>query len=374
MNFTHIFPRKGGGRSSGKGGKGDGDGGGGSKGSPAARKGASSSFTKSKFSNSFKLSGTKVSAAPYSDGGGKSFTIKSGPFSGRTSGGSTRDFVYGTRTYGSGYPYGGYGYYISDRPFPYGFYPVYIQSNYYGNDEYGNVNNTDRPGGNFVAAIIQPSYNPSSVTYRILGDNASVSAVFQALVSNCSIESNTSNIFAFTPSTITNTSTWPLPEQVIQWYRASTFALSLDGYNNTAALASNQPSSNSSTDFTPLPDTSLPDGLNTTFLECVNSTVGASVPMFYKPPPVLDALDISQIVVWGSVALFFIAGITYAICRDLWKACKSCCKRATKKRGAKKKAVRYNSLEQVEQRNINANPVHRQALVFESCIAIFDLC
>lgn len=43
--------------------------------------------------------------------------------------------VYGSRTYGSGYPYGGYGYYVSNRPFPYVFIPVPIHRHYYGSDE-----------------------------------------------------------------------------------------------------------------------------------------------------------------------------------------------------------------------------------------------
>lgn len=88
MNFKQLLPRKGGGGGRSRGGKGGK--GGGSKGSPAASKGAPSSFTNSKFSNSFKLSGTKSSAAPYSDGGGKSFKIKGGPFSGRLSGSGQR--------------------------------------------------------------------------------------------------------------------------------------------------------------------------------------------------------------------------------------------------------------------------------------------
>lgn len=48
-----------------------------------------SSFTKSKFANSFKLSGTKSSTSPYSDSGGKLWRINSGIFSGCMSGGGT---------------------------------------------------------------------------------------------------------------------------------------------------------------------------------------------------------------------------------------------------------------------------------------------
>jgi len=148
-NSNAIYPRKGGGgghgSSSGKGGGssgsrgkgGKGGSGGGSKGSPAASKGAPKSFTNSRYSNSFKLNTNKgkSSASPYSDGGGKSSILSSGIFSGRLSGGGQRTSVYGTRTYGSGYPYGSYGYYVSNRPFPYVFIPVPIHRHYYGSDQ-----------------------------------------------------------------------------------------------------------------------------------------------------------------------------------------------------------------------------------------------
>lgn len=147
MTVIHLFPRKGGGR-------GKGHGKGGPKGSPAARKHAPASFTNSRFADSFLLSGTKSSASPYSDGGGKSLKLNNGVFSGRLAGGGKRvgsvkicilvsrlsnfvpqDSVYGTRVYGSGYPYGGSGFFLSSRPFPYGFYPVPVYRYYYGSEE-----------------------------------------------------------------------------------------------------------------------------------------------------------------------------------------------------------------------------------------------
>jgi len=128
-------------------------------------------------------------------------------------------------------------------------------------------------------------------------------------MANCSVVNGTNSIYAFTPSSSSNTSEWPLPEQVIQWYRASSFALSLDGYNNSAALASNQPASNSSTDYTRLPDTPLPEGLNMTFMNCVNYTIGESVPLMDKPTPILGVQDIIQIVIWGLQALILIGAI-----------------------------------------------------------------
>ena len=46
-----------------------------------------------------------------------------------------------------------------------------------------------------MAAIVRPSYNTSSVTYRLLGDNSSVSTVFAALVANCSVATNGDSIY-----------------------------------------------------------------------------------------------------------------------------------------------------------------------------------
>lgn len=167
------------------------------------------------------------------------------------------------------------------------------------------MTSTGRPGGNLVSAIVQPSYNTSSVTYRLVGDNSSVSAVFAAVVANCSVANNTNSIVAFTPSDDDDSSgPWPLPEQVIQWYRASSFALTLDGYNNTAALPSNQPSSNSTTNFTRLGDTPLPTNLNMTFLNCVNYTTGASVPLMDPTSNKLNAAQITGIVVGGIFVAF----------------------------------------------------------------------
>lgn len=45
--------------------------------------------------------------------------------------------------------------------------------------------------------------------------------------------------------------------------------LTLDGYNNTAALSDNAS----------LPDTPLPTWVNQPFLDCLNQTIGAAVPL-----------------------------------------------------------------------------------------------
>lgn len=175
-----------------------------------------------------------------------------------------------------------------------------------------------RPGGALVEGIIQPSWNESSVTYRIIGDTVSVTAVFDALVANCSVGNSSAGIASFSPSP----TTWPLPEQIIQYYRASSFALSLDGYNNTAALPSNMPASNSSAPNT-LTDTPLPSGLNMTFLQCVNLTIGASVPLVEPQSHKLSSAAIGGIVS-GSIIGIIVLLFAYAWCASMtwWKRLK----------------------------------------------------
>lgn len=42
--------------------------------------------------------------------------------------------IVGTSRYGSGWPYGGTGTYVDQRPFPFVFWPIAIHHGYYGND------------------------------------------------------------------------------------------------------------------------------------------------------------------------------------------------------------------------------------------------
>lgn len=63
----------------------------------------------------------------------------------------------------------------------------------------------------------------------------------------------------------------PNPEQAIQYYRASSVVLTLDGYNDTTALnASAGPDD---------PHTPLPTWVNSSMLDCLNQTIGAAVPL-----------------------------------------------------------------------------------------------
>jgi len=207
-------------------------------------------------------------ASSYGSGGGNPVTIPSGSiFAGRTSGGGSRSQVFGSRTYGSGYPGQG-SRSVSGRSFPFGYWPLVWGASvgggaaYLHNNEYGNPDNSSRPGGPLYQAPLMELND--NTTYHLVADDSSISAILNALRTNCTLSSSPSPI-TFNPQ---NTSQ-PQPEQVIQYYRSSSIALTLDGYNNSAT------SSNDSNAV----DTPLPSGLNSTFLDCINQTIAASAPI-----------------------------------------------------------------------------------------------
>ncbi|KAJ7216274.1 hypothetical protein B0H12DRAFT_1032315 [Mycena haematopus] len=194
-------------------------------------------------------------------------------------GGATRSQVYGTKAYGSGYP----GYYsrgVTQRGFPFWYWPVVWGSgvNYganagymYDTAEYGQPDNSSRPGGPMAMALFQS--NSTGTTFRLVSDNATVADLMTDVATNCSQFLTAADIAATLPTPFNRTVE---PEQVVQYYRASSVALTLDGYNNTAVFAPE----NSTT------DTPLPTGIHTNLLRCLNDTIGLAVPLVNGAPRV----------------------------------------------------------------------------------------
>ncbi|KAG5640997.1 hypothetical protein DXG03_006439 [Asterophora parasitica] len=187
-------------------------------------------------------------------------------------GGGNRNDIYGSRMYGSGYP-GIDGRGVAGRGFPFYFWPLawgaagaavgggtvaYLQSN-----EYGQPSNTSRPGGPMSAAAFQSS--STSSTFRVLADTDTVTSLLTSLKGNCSSSLDSSR----TSTSVSPYGGYPQPQQVIQYYRASSIALTLDGYNNAAV---------SSPEGTP--DTPLPAGVDTRLMDCLNQTIGLAAPLF----------------------------------------------------------------------------------------------
>lgn len=106
-----------------------------------------------------------------------------------------------------------------------------------------------------------------NTTYRLVADNATVTDLIADIVSACS-PSDLNNSSTIVATNFNDSLPAPKPEQAVQYYRASSVALTLDGYNNTGALG---PAGT--------PDTPLPTNIDTTLLNCLNSTIGAAVPL-----------------------------------------------------------------------------------------------
>ncbi|KDN36215.1 hypothetical protein RSAG8_10978, partial [Rhizoctonia solani AG-8 WAC10335] len=124
--------------------------------------------------------------------------------------------------------------------------------------------------------------NNATASYYIVGDADSVSAVMDALVAQCSVVNATGTPVDDNNSTVH-------VEQAVQYYRASSFMLALTSYNNSANLPSNAPADNNTAPPPPTADTPLPAGTNTTFLSCLNDTIGAAVPIMDAAPGTLRA-------------------------------------------------------------------------------------
>ncbi|KAJ7712562.1 hypothetical protein B0H16DRAFT_1624056 [Mycena metata] len=219
---------------------------------------------------------THQKATPYGSGGGSPSAILSGEiFPGRMQGGGTRDQIFGTRTYGSGYP-GISGRGVANRGFPFFFWPLsfegrpgngaYLQSNI----EYGHADNSSRPGGGMTTSTFSSAPTAANASvFRILADDTTTGSLLPNIFANCSRYMNSSvESREFIPYNETGTSP-PQPEQIIQYHRASSIALSLDGYNNTSIFEADG-----------TPDVPLPSsGIDTALLDCLNQTIGAAAPL-----------------------------------------------------------------------------------------------
>lgn len=275
--YQDVGRRKGGGGGGGKGG-GSSDGKGSGKGGSSGSGGKTSKVPITGSSAS-----GKSTATAYGYGGGKPQTIPTGQlFGGRTAGGATRAQIYGTRTYGSGYPgYSGYG--VAGRGFPFWFWPVVwggSTNQYLHDSEYGDSYNTSRLGGPMAQANFIS--NSTGSTFHLLSDNSTIGSLISSINTNCS--SNLSSSSSKSPSPYNSSAPGvPQPEQAIQYYRSSSVVLTLDGYNNTATF-----NSNPNTTASP-----LPSGVDTTLLNCLNYTIGQAAPLIdgassrYMSPPCL---------------------------------------------------------------------------------------
>ena len=237
----------------------------------------------------------------WSGGGGPIWQLEGdtgNPFAGRNYGSGDRYTIYGSRAYGSGYP--AWGYPVPDpatvagRGFPYGVWPIHWAGNYSGSAEYGMVTaELFRPGGQLVQAPLRPTpasgnYSTTEVeTYWLIGDRGSILSIVTNMVDWCHAEPIWPEIFEPADDAIgvignnTGQGVKFHPGNVLQYYRASTFALAHPNYNNTWAY----PPLNTSTLLTHDQSTPLNDVMKfSPWLRCINETIADALPILDMPP------------------------------------------------------------------------------------------
>ncbi|KAF8902853.1 hypothetical protein CPB85DRAFT_1226853 [Mucidula mucida] len=203
-------------------------------------------------------------------GGGGPTTNHCCPFKGRTAGGGTRAQVGSGRspTYGSGYS-GVSGRGTAGRNFPFYYMPLVYESpdlGYLNPSEYGGPQNSNRPGGPMKYATITGLKRKQ--TLRVVSDASTVASLITDIRVGCGNK--------FTMSVAPNGVKGPFdydpkvvrPESTIQYFRASSISLELDGYNNSAVFVVKDGAAN-----TPFPV------MDANLTGCVIKTINEAAPL-----------------------------------------------------------------------------------------------
>jgi hypothetical protein len=289
----------------------------------------------------FQIPYTSLVASSFAYGGGSGETINGGIFTGRKSGRGTRNEIYGSARYGSGYGTysvveGGKMEYtpdltlnVSGRDFPHGFPPLAFR-NYSGGDEYiggqfsdyPGVTPSDLDGFNSVQKLLIAQKD--SQVWFIVADGETVDVLSQVLrlpvsqggcgsspygpeivmeatgVASYSTAVSSDN---YTGSYLPDGKAWafPIPVypwNVLQYYRGSSVALGSYVYNNTYAH-----DGNNNTDYWAMSQLNT-TGVDLEYLNCLNTTIAAVVPIVNPDLIVHQRLNPGQIsgIVIGAVA------------------------------------------------------------------------
>lgn len=137
----------------------------------------------------------------------------------------------------------------------------------------------------------------------MVSDTSTVSSLLTSIQKTCTLNTDSSSKV---PKPYDGNASEPLPEQVVQYYRASSVALLLDGYNNTDALL---PQGQDSGEAVP-----LPAWVDRTLLDCLNTTIGDAAPLF--------SATHSDVYVWAVLGAFG----SFACALILWWVYKGCTK------------------------------------------------
>ena len=140
--------------------------------------------------------------------------------------------------------------------------------------------------------VVSKPLGPDAGRFYLIGDSSSVPLVQAALVTSC----NATNLdepltkLVYPIPDRTNITNYPDATEIIQFYRASSFALALDGFNASA-----------------LPDTTLsavdalPASVDRAFLECINSTIASTIPIMDAPKKFKLSASTIVWIVFGSI-------------------------------------------------------------------------
>jgi hypothetical protein len=131
--------------------------------------------------------------------------------------------------------------------------------------------------------MVTSTYASNTTTFYFVADNDTVTNMVSVLQQNCSslLSSSVSNTPV--PYNLSDPNV-PRPEETVQYYRASTAALMLEGFNNTAQLS----------DDTSLSDTPLPTNIDMNLLTCLNETIGAAIPLVDAADPAMWNLGVTR--------------------------------------------------------------------------------
>lgn len=156
--------------------------------------------------------------------------------------------------------------------------------------QYGNASNTSRFGGPLMEATFISNSSSPNTTFHVLSDNSTVTSLIQSIDANCSHYLSSSSSSSPVPFDVSSANA-PQPQQAIQYYRASSVVLTLDGYNNSATFSSNAN----------VTDSPLPSNMDMNLSVCLNQTIARAVPLvngalpslFVAPPLAVLAVVIS---------------------------------------------------------------------------------
>ncbi|CCA69611.1 hypothetical protein PIIN_03550 [Serendipita indica DSM 11827] len=225
----------------------------------------------------------------WSGGGGKPQQIPSGqshPFEGRYFGGGVRANIAGTRAFGSGYPQNDLNKStVSGRPFPYGVWPLYWGGNFMDSAEYGEDKDPIRPGGQLVVQSVRGTKErwgqDETETYYMLTDRETSFAMMTSFVTWCgAVPESWPVLFNATGAPLGEGRAGEMTfavENVLRYYRASSFAMLHRGYNNSRARTADSSISLEQSD--PLPEAVT----RSRFYSCIEGVIENALPIVDGP-------------------------------------------------------------------------------------------